>query len=625
MNCSGYFARLAISPAALIVFVLAVHEARGESARPLPAALPSHPGNVFLEGEEIIVPMPGGAWQLLDADDRVIAAVDTADEKAALGKLPVGFYRLRRENSEGDWVSLAVLRPLRVPTPHTSPVAVDVAMSWFYPPEKMPAVANLCALAGVNWVRDRLAWREIEPRRGVFAEDTRYDAAAEAQSAAGLKVLQVNHSSPEWANPDHRRFPLDLRDCYNFHRHIAARWAGKVSAFEPWNEADIQVFGGHTGAEMASLQKAAYWGIKAGNPGAVACLNVFASRNRAQLEDIRANEAWPYFETFNLHHYAAFDAYPSLYADFREVSGGRPLWVTECAMPLRWSGEEAKKELSDEDLKEQARRLVKVFAGSLHEGSRATFYFLLPHYVEGPTQFGIIRPDLTPRPAYVALAATGRLLADARPMGRVKHDRYRIYGFSAMPDGNQRIVLVAWSDQGAGPYSLPETPNESYDHLGRPLPPAKDVELTASPRFFLFERQPYAANDLEPPPSPPEALSGRPCPVVFQAVWPESATDLKQSAYRIPANEAQIPVYVYHFGEGTASGKVDVNVPSGWTSELPPRAQLQPGERLEWQLRLLPPQDPGAGVHTIRISGDFGELGKAVLSFRVIVVQDAGK
>jgi len=612
-------ARVVIVRFALVVLIPAASDARAESDRAVPAPLPSHPGNVFLDGEDIVVPLSNGAWQLLDVDDRVIAAVDATNEKAALGKLPVGFYRLRREDSADDWVSLAVLRALRVPTPDTSPVAVDVAMSWFYPPETMPDVANLCALAGVNWVRDRLAWREIEPQRGVFAENTRYDAAAKAQSAAGLKVLQVNHSSPGWANPDHRRFPLDLRDCYNFHRHIARRWAGQVLAFEPWNEADIQVFGGHTGAEMASLQKAAYWGIKAGNPDAAACLNVFASHNRAQLEEIRANETWPYFETFNLHHYAAFDAYPSLYADFREVSGGRPLWVTECAMPLRWSGDEAKKELSDEDLKEQARRLVKVFAGSLHEGSRATFYFLLPHYVEGPTQFGIIRPDLTPRPAYVALAAVGRLLADARPMGRVKHERYRIYGFSAMPDGTPRTVLVAWSDQGSGPYSLPKAPKESYDHLGRSLPPAKDVELTAAPQYFLFESQPYAASDLELSPPPPEALAGRPCPVVFQAVWPESATDLKQSAYRIPANGTEIPVYVYHFGEGTASGRVHVDVPNGWTFDLPSPAELQPGERLEWSLRLQPPHGIGADVHTIRVWGDFAELGRAVLSFRVVV------
>ena len=76
-------------------------------------------------------------------------------------------------------------------------------------------------------------------------------------------------------------------------------------AFEPWNEADIPMFGGHTGSEMASLQKAAYLGLKAGNPKVIACLNVFALHRAATLRDLHENAAWPYFDTFNLHHYEA--------------------------------------------------------------------------------------------------------------------------------------------------------------------------------------------------------------------------------------------------------------------------------------------------------------------------------
>ena len=30
----------------------------------------------------------------------------------------------------------------------------------------------------------------------------------------------------------------------------------------------------------------------------------------ATLRDLHENEAWPYFDTFNLHHYERFDAYP---------------------------------------------------------------------------------------------------------------------------------------------------------------------------------------------------------------------------------------------------------------------------------------------------------------------------
>ena len=76
----------------------------------------------------------------------------------------------------------------------------------------------------------------------------------------------------------------------------------------------------------------------------------------------------------------------------------------------------------------------------LHEGPAAAIYFVLPHYVEGATQFGVLHPDLTPRPAYVALAAVGRLLADARPLGRIKSKDAGVFGylFRARPDGPAR-------------------------------------------------------------------------------------------------------------------------------------------------------------------------------------------
>ena len=149
--------------------------------------------------------------------------------RAELGKLPVGYYELRGDGGAGsNRVTLGVLEPLRAPTPLTSPIAIDVAMAWFFPKERMAAPANLCALAGINWVRDRLLWPEIEPKRGEFAPSTRYDASAQAQVAAGLQVLQVGHASAPWANPNTKRFPPDLRDIYQFYREMARRWQGQV-------------------------------------------------------------------------------------------------------------------------------------------------------------------------------------------------------------------------------------------------------------------------------------------------------------------------------------------------------------------------------------------------------------
>ena len=609
----------------------------GAGGRGIPHPLPSHPGNVFLAGENVTVPaLPAGdgdTWRAVDYEGRTVAEGRVSGGPIELGHLPVGYYELRRgPGNATNWVSLGVLEGLRAPTPLSSPIGIDVAMAWFYPKEKMASVASLCALAGMNRVRDRLNWAELERKKGEFAATDRYDWSVQAQSAAGLQVLEVDHLSPAWANPNTKRFPLDLRDAYNFYRALAQRWRSEVAAFEPWNEADIPMFGGHTGSEMASLQKAAYLGLKAGNPKVIACLNVFALHPPAQLRDLQENEAWPYFDTFNLHHYEAFDAYPKLYADFRAVSAGKPLWVTECSVPVKWHGDERLQEPTEEDLRVQSERVAMTYACAIHEGAQAVFYFILPHFVEGQTQFGVIRPDLTPRPAYLALAAAGRLLADALPLGGLKagNDSIRGFLFRAKPDGRLADVLVAWSKNEAA-FELPEPPKACFDHLGRERGvTGKVLTLGRAPLFVVLAggtRLP-----LVPPPEAPERLLGKPSPVVLQALLPEESIILEKSAYKIPPGQTTtIPIYLYNFGGKPVRGRLSTSVafepakltvPEPWGIELPSEVEIAPGERKELALRLTSISTNGLGTASIRITGEFESAARPVLSIRLV---SAGK
>jgi hypothetical protein len=605
----------------------------GAGTRPIPQPLPSHPGNIFLAREPVTVPAPpaggGDAWRVVDYEGRVVAEGRGGAGPVELGRLPVGYYEVWRETGlVTNRLSLGVLAGLRAPTPRTSPIGIDVAMAWFYGRDKMAAVANLCALAGMNWVRDRLSWPELEPGKGALATTNRYDWSAQAQAAAGLQILQVGHASPGWANPDGKRFPLDLRDAYNFHRELARRWRGQVPAFEPWNEADIPMFGGHPGSEMASLQKAAYLGLKAGNPKVIACLNVFATHRLAALHDLQENEAWPYFDTFNLHHYEALAAYPRLYADFRSVSAGKPLWVTECSVPVKWHGEERLQEPTDEDLRVQSERVTMTYACALHEGPEAVFYFLLPHYVEGQTQFGVLRPDLTPRPAYMALAAAGRLLADARPLGRVKaaNDAVQAYLFRARPDGRRADVLVAWSASDTE-LELPRPPKACFDHLGRArATPDRVLKLGRAPLFVVLgsgTRLP-----LIPPPKAADRRPGKPSPIVLQALLPQDRVHGEKSAYKIPSGQAAaIPICLYNFGTKSVRGKLSGSVSltsagpaiaTPWGVDMPGEMELAPGDRKELAVRLTGVTTNGIESARLRITGDFGSAGRPVLSVRLL-------
>ncbi len=601
--------------------------------RAVPHPLPSHPGNLFLAGENVTLPAPpagdGDSWRVVDYEGRSVAEGRVNAGPIELGRLPVGYYELRRTaGTATNWIPIGVLEGLRAPTPLSSPIDVDVAMAWFYPKDKMATVANLCALAGMNRVRDRLSWPELEPKKGEFLGPNRYDWSVQAQSAACLKVLEVDHLSPPWANPNTKRFPLDLRDAFNFYRTLAQRWRTEIEAFEPWNEADIPMFGGHTGSEMASLQKAAWLGLKAGNPKIIACLNVFALHPQAQLRDLHENEAWPYFDTFNLHHYEAFGAYPRLYADFRAVSAGRPLWVTECSLPVKWQGDKRLQEPTLDDLLVQSERVAMTYACAIHEGAQAVFYFILPHFVEGQTQFGLLRPDLTPRPGFVALAAAGLLLADARPLGRLKAGNDSIQGFlfRAKPDGCPADVLVTWSKSEAA-FELSQPPKACFDHLGRQRGgTGKVLSLGRAPVYAVLAAGTQL--QLAPAPAAPKKLAGKASPVVFQALLPEDRIVLEKSAYKIPAGPtASVPIYLYNFSRKPARGRLNAFVslqpngsatPEPWGAEMPHEVDLAPGERKELALLLAGVSTNGLECATIRVTGEFGSAGKPVLSFRLV-------
>ena len=242
-----------------------------------------HAGNVFVAGDEVSVRSPrnGRRGERLISMERKYAG-NRAYAKGGAGEIA---NRLFRSVGEGwAWQSHGRCRGEKRSDGRHADCA-DTGISWFYADlQQIRDACTLCRLAGVKWIRDRLSWPEMEPERGKFAEETRYEKAMRLEHEAGLKILQVNHASPPWAAKVGSHFPDDLRDVYDFYHGLAKRWNGLADAIEPWNEPDIELFGGHTGCEIASFQKAAYLGLKAGDPKVPVCEAVFAIDRPETLE-----------------------------------------------------------------------------------------------------------------------------------------------------------------------------------------------------------------------------------------------------------------------------------------------------------------------------------------------------
>jgi len=631
--------------------------------RGIPVPLEDHPGNVYLYTETVWVkvsdetPKETRRWRVLDDIGRMVCNGEFTGSSSGLparirlGRLPVGWYRVEFMDEQRTclhWTTAAVLHKLEAPVPQDSPVCVDSATAWFAKnqPDNQERFASLAALAGVNWIRDRLTWRELEPRLGEFeTAETTYDTSAAIQKRHGLKVLQVFHSTPDWAwdtelDGEHPggRFARDLRYVYRFCKTMAERFGGQVHAWEPWNESNVSTFGAHTVDEMCSFQKAAFLGFKAGDPAVTVCWNVYTTTPTPQhTQGLLDNEAWSYFDTYNIHTYDWAHDYERLWVEARNVACGKPIWVTEADRGIKYTGPEPFCDLSREDEIRKARYIPQSYASSLHAGSIRHFHFILGHYCEGGTvQFGLLRKDMTPRPAYVALAAAGRLLAGAKCLGRWDipgQENAHVIVFRAWPDGQERDVLVAWAEKRADwpqrgktkvTFSLSDSWSVQgvFDYLGRRLdkiPP----ELVAEALYVILPAGQMDALKLT---SVGRSLKreDRVCPVVLQVQIPRSAmikiTPLPWSQgyeYRIdPDKPYRLRLFAYNFGDAPAKGTIRVTgKPSGWVLDRERwTVSINPMGREFFEATLtIPPDQAG----TLRLTGDFGSMGKAALAFNV--------
>ncbi|HAK93848.1 MAG TPA: hypothetical protein DCM87_02260 [Planctomycetes bacterium] len=657
----------------MVIALLLTLSAAAEPPRGSAPAAGETASNVFLEGEPVRIAWPkeapasaATAWRVLDDGGAAVAEGAPSGPAARrepldAGPLGIGWYRVEFLDERGGcagWTTAAVLAKLKAPVPDDSPVCLDAAIAWFARgnPPAQERYARLAELAGVAWTRDRLSWRDIEPGKGDFTKGpTTYDTAADAQAAHGLDVLQVFHDTPVWAaavTKSTARFPHDLRDAYRFCKAMGARFAGRVRAWEPWNEANIESFGGHTAAEMCSFQKAAYLGIKAGDPAAIVGWNAYAGvPTPLHTKTVIANEAWPYFDTYNIHTYDRPDTYAENWAPAREAACGKPLWITESDRGMKYDSPGPWYELPRHGEILKAHFMAQSYASSIFAGAARHFHFILGHYTEdwNKVQFGLLRLNFTPRPAYAALAAIGRFLAGARPLGRqrIAPDGL-VYAFRAKPDGVEQDVLVAWAekpvewpDRGktSAAWALPAgvAPVAVYDYLGRSLGAAAPTTLGSAPIFVLLPRGAAEKLALEVPPAAAALRPGEPTPVVLQVDIPR---DGGKKIEVVPwageydhvvavEKDIELRIFAYNFGPAAASGTVAVeHAPAGWS--LTPRtwsAKLDSLDRLQLDLRVRRPKG-AAGDKTadtwIVLRGDFGPAGRPVLAFRLAAFPGEG-
>lgn len=285
--------------------------------------------------------------------------------------------------------------------------------------------ADLAKNAGANTTRMTLWWEYVE-----YAEDRyswgMFDSAYWRAIERGQRPLITVGSSPLWAqepglpcDDDNCSYPpaAEHEDQYQeFLQLVAQRYPG-AAGIEIWNEPNLAGFfgGGPDPARYTHLLKLAHGAVKSARPempvvaGSLAG-GIWSSTPRFMsirdfVQGMYDHGAKGHMDAISVHAYPHDMDFSRAYhvightKETRDANGDSvPLWITEYGVST--TGLEAVTEYQQAIL---LPALTRAFRADPE--IRATYVHDLVESKWTDRDWGVIRPDLSPKPAYCALAA----------------------------------------------------------------------------------------------------------------------------------------------------------------------------------------------------------------------------
>lgn len=468
-------------------------------------ALVVPPGPARLTATADRLPENAGALVLTvtDADGNVLAKMESASGARgatrrlalALPDLSPGYYALDARLAGTDTVlhaGLAVVPDdLRAEYRPDSPFGVNAGFD--QEPETARKAAFLARRAGVRWVRQGFDWGKVEPEPGRW-EWTRYDASRRAADREKLLTLGLLAYWAGWSKPFTPEGYLQFDD---YARAVVSRYP-EVTAWEVWNEPNIFYWKG-TPEQYAVLLRSVTPAIHAANPKAKVLGMATAFSDVPFIRRVLDAGARP--DIVSVHPYRGgapdvpskllqFDGGKEPHTMAEETRGvktaieDRPLWFTEVGW---WSAEGGVSEQT------QADYLARTYAISLAGGAAKIFWYA---FIDAGTQpgydqdhFGLLRPDLSPKPSYAAYATAARLLDGATFVSADEQSG----GWTGRFRRGDETITVAWA-RGPASARLLLTPDGTkrrvYRWDGKPLPVGTAVGLGASPVYVVEGHSP---------------------------------------------------------------------------------------------------------------------------------------
>ena len=328
--------------------------------------------------------------------------------------------------------------------------------------------------AGIDAIRDEVGWSAIEREKGKLAMPERLDRYVRSAAEAGLDVMLIlDYSNPFYDDGDRPRSPEALDGFCRYAEFVVRHFGKDVAFYEIWNEWDIGIgmrspynVGGSP-EDYVKLLKAVYPRIKSADPdvAVIGGASTSGGVKKGWLEKIIQQGALDYCDAVSIHSYNYSDKFPERSPEacsdwmtdvqkmLRKYNNDVdvPFYVTEMGWPTHVGKAGTEPELS-------ASYLVRLYLLARTSASfRGLWWYDFQDDGWKPddneNNFGIVRPDLTAKPAYYVLSDISGLTAGGGFVDRLKTEddnlrvlrfRYQEHDFWALwsaDDKSRQVIL----------------------------------------------------------------------------------------------------------------------------------------------------------------------------------------
>jgi hypothetical protein len=324
---------------------------------------------------------------------------------------------------------------------------------WHYDATARSNVLGDVKQAGFNWITEQIEWDAVETDVGNY-DWTQLDNIVGDASNAGLNImLSFEHAPVFYRTPSSGLMPGDPTTYGTFLAAVASRYAGKVQAYELWNEENLDREAGVGNVDPTTylpLLESGYTAIKASDPNALVVLGAPSPTTSnvpgsiiddltylQNLYAINGGEVAGYFDVMSAHPSGfsnppdctsatpfcslsgAWNTDDSFFAftrvsEYRDImvqnnDAGKQIWFTEfgyCSNQTPPAGYEYCKYITDD---QQAAFLQTAFQqarNTPYVGAMFQWNLNFQMSVQQSDEkwgFGIVKADYSGRPAYFRL------------------------------------------------------------------------------------------------------------------------------------------------------------------------------------------------------------------------------